>query len=300
MPRLTHPVIGGFALVQEVPAALDISPAGGDLFTGEASHGEITIVHRVGPVNRAPGRLLVSAPPPMGRCWVDPSGNLALSNDAPSGRGEQVMLTDVDGHRYTLTHETAPAADYYQWLWQRAVFSYAVASRGAGVVAHATGLRLADGRTVLCPGISGTGKSTIARLLSEHGAERVTVLCDDRVFVRREAQGASAWGTPWHSEAGTMDPAGGPLSAILLLARGPGAEVRPLGPAEATPLLLRTLALPFWSDAHMAAVLAFLDDVLARTPVFELRYAPSPEAARVVLDELSALPASLSAGGGDW
>jgi len=286
MRDVTGPVVGGIALVQSVPDGLDVTPAGGADFQGPATHGEIRLEHGIGPVERTPGRLLVSAPPPMGRCWVDHAGNLALSNTAPDGTGEQLLRTVADGHRYTITHEAERVAGYNQWLWQRTVFSYAVASRGAGLVAHATALRLADGRTLLCPGISGTGKSTIARLVAEHAPGRATVLSDDRVFVRREARGASAWGTPWHSSAETQDPSGGSLAAIILLARGPGATLRRLGAAEATPLLLRTLALPFWSDTHMSAALAFLADVLDHTPVHELRYAPGPEAVTLLLREL--------------
>lgn len=299
MPDVIGPVVGGIALVQSAPDAIEVTPAGGSAFAAVphgATHGEIRLEHRVGSVEREPGRLLVSAPPPMGRCWVDAAGNLALGNTVPEGTGEQQLRTEVDGYRYTLTHESASAAAYFQWLWQRTVFSYAVASRGAGLVAHATALRLADGRTLLCPGISGTGKSTIARLVATHAPGQVTVLSDDRVFVRRDACGASAWGTPWHSAAGTLDPSGGSLAAIVLLARGPGASLRRLGAAEATPLLLRTLALPFWSDTHMTAALAFLAELLDRTPVHELRYTPGPEAVTLLMRELGeagAIPAAV-------
>ena len=298
MRDVTGPVVGGIALVQSVPDTIEVTPAGGGAFAGEATHGTIRLQHRIGRVDREPGRLLVSAPPPMGRCWVDAAGNLALTNVAPDGSGEQLLHTEEDGHRYTLTHEAASAATYYQWLWQRTVFSYAVASRGAGLVAHATALRVADGRTLLCPGISGTGKSTIAQLVAANAAGQASVLSDDRVFVRREGRGASTWGTPWHSAAGTMDASGGSLAAIVLLARGPGATLRRLGAAEATPLLLRTLALPFWSDTHMTAALAFLADVLERTPVHELRYTPGPEAVELLLRELGAAGRITAAAGG--
>lgn len=298
MPDLIGPVVGGFAVVQSVPREIEVTPAGGRAFAGTATHGEIRLEHRIGPVDPRPGRLLVSAPPPMGRCWVDPAGNLALSNTAPDGGGEQLLRTEVDGRWYTLTHEAASTAAYYQWLWQRTVFSYAVASRGAGLVAHATALRFADGRALLCPGISGTGKSTLARLVAEHAPGQAAVLCDDRVFVRRDARGASVWGTPWHSAAGTMDASGGSLASIVLLARGPGATLRRLEAAEATRLLLRTLALPFWSDTHMTAALAFLSDLLDHTPVHELRYTPGREAVALLVGELGGGYASRTAAGG--
>ena len=288
MPDVIGPVVGGFAIVQEAPPAIAIEPAGGAAWATGPTLGEIRVVHRIGPVDREPGRLLVDAPPPMGRCWVDAAGNLALSNDAPDGSGEQLLRTEVDGSRYVLTHEAASAARYFQWLWQRTIFGYAVASRGAGLLAHATGLRLRDGRTVLCPGISGTGKSTIARLMLEHAHGEVDVLSDDRTFVRRDGEGASLWGTPWHSSASALSPAGGPLAAIVLLHHGTGASLRALGASEATRLLLRTVALPFWSEGHLAGALGFLGDILRSTPVYELSYTPGPAAVGLLLDTFAA------------
>ena len=296
MPDVIGPIVGGIAMVQEVPEALTIDTAGGAAWARGATHREIRIVHRVGAVDRQPGRLLVSAPPPLGRCWVDDAGNLALSNDAPDGSGEQVLRTLEDGRRYELAHESAGAARYYQWLWQRAVFSYAVASSGAGLIAHATAIRLGDGRTILCPGISGTGKSTIARLVAEHAAGEATVLSDDRTFLRRDEDGTSAWGTPWHSSANALDPDGGPLAAVVLLRHGTGATLRPLAAGEATRLLLRTIALPFWNEAHMATALTFIARMLRGAPVHELAYAPGPDAVRLLLDTFSTSAAPAATG----
>ena len=295
MPGLTGPVVAGIPLVQEVLEGVPFTTAGGEAWSDPAlidpAARPIQVRHRVGSVPAVPGTLLVDAPPPMGRCYVDAAGHLAVANEPIfEPRGAQLLTTVDDGEAYELTHSLAAVAAYYQWLWQRTIVTYALASRGRGLMAHACGVRLPDGGVILCPGASGTGKSTIATLLAEEMARRghgASVLSDDRVAITADGAGVRAWGTPWHSSAGHATPGGGPLRALVFVRHGSGAEVRRAAPPSVMPRVLPAVALPFWSGALLATALAFLERVVAGTPAVEFTYAPAhPGAAGALLDAL--------------
>ena len=99
-----------------------------------------------------------------------------------------------------------------------------------------------------------------------------------------------AWGTPWHSSAGLATPASGRVRAIVFVRHGSGAAVRPLAFREVMSRLLRTMALPFWSEPLLATALAFLDRLVASAPTHEFSYSPAhPAAAATLLREVERL-----------
>ncbi|MBN2107597.1 MAG: hypothetical protein JW832_09225 [Deltaproteobacteria bacterium] len=101
---------------------------------------------------------------------------------------------------------------------------------------HAAGMALA-GQGLLFLGHSGAGKSTVAQLLARRG----TVLCDDRIIVRRWPEGLRIHGTWFHS-AGVplVSPADAPLRALLLLEKS---DANRLEPVRDRAELARTLPL---------------------------------------------------------
>ncbi len=155
-----------------------------------------------------------------------------------------------------------------------------------GLLLHAAGFVL-DGMGIACAGVSGAGKTTLAHLLAQ--AASFEGLSDDRVIVRDAPHGFEVWGTPWPGEAQLARAAQAPLGAILMIARGTGAPVlRRLSAREALPRLLPTVALPTFDATLAAGCLATCHAILARVPVFEFAYQPTPEAARCLADTLRA------------
>ncbi|GAC1651984.1 MAG: hypothetical protein NVS4B3_13550 [Gemmatimonadaceae bacterium] len=221
---------------------------------------------------------------------VDPRGEIAVRFGSWTADGaDQLLRTQMPGFAYDLWYRGWADAAGAQWRLQRTAFMYALASRGRGVMAHAAAFVLPDGRGVLCPGVSGTGKSTLASHLAADESASVVVLSDDRVAVTQgvDRSAMRIWGTPWPSSAHLASSGGAPLGGVVLIRHGTGApRVRPLAVSDVLPSLLRALAWPFWSERAMETVLETLDVALRGATLLEYSYCPGPGAARPLLRAL--------------
>ena len=89
-----------------------------------------------------------------------------------------------------------------------------VLAREGGFLVHASSA-VRNGKAFLFAGVSGAGKTTISRL-----ARDANVLTDEISYVRKEADGYYAYGTPFAGDlARPGDNMKAPLAAVYLLAR---------------------------------------------------------------------------------
>jgi hypothetical protein len=151
----------------------------------------------------------------------------------------------------------------------RIVHSLLLASEG-GFLLHASSA-VRDGRAFVFTGPSGAGKSTIVGLAPAD----VTVLTDEISYLRRDADGYVAFGTPFAgelSEAG--EPSSAPVAALFCLAQGAGARHDRLDASETVKTLMRNI-LFFADDRELVGnVLDTACDFAARVPAFRLIFAP--------------------------
>lgn len=78
---------------------------------------------------------------------------------------------------------------------------------------HSCGLVWND-KGLLFVGHSEAGKSTTSRMLQQHGAE---ILCDDRIIIRKKADGFRIYGTWSHGDVPNISPQNVPLHALFFL-----------------------------------------------------------------------------------
>lgn len=158
---------------------------------------------------------------------------------------------------------------------------------------HSSAIRV-DGRCFVLPALSGSGKSTVARLAAELGAEALTddispLLLHDGVLRLRPRFPQLKWDEPLRTP--DLDLA---VSAIVFLQRGGEAlALEPLAAAEAMRLLIRdTVAArlfpPQLLRAHLEAMARFAESV----PCRRLHW---PEAAPAAFAEQCARALSLLA-----
>jgi hypothetical protein len=154
----------------------------------------------------------------------------------------------------------------------RIIHSLVLAQNCAGFLLHSASA-IREGRALLFSGVSGAGKTTIARLAPPDAA----LLTDEISYVRRLDSGYYAFGTPFAGELGTAGHnVAAPIGALYLLAKGPHHRIRPLLPSLAAQKLLRNV-LFFGEDRTLVETLFGLTcDFIARVPVFELTFKPEP------------------------
>jgi hypothetical protein len=151
----------------------------------------------------------------------------------------------------------------------RILHSLILAERG-GFLLHAASA-ICDGRACLFSGISGAGKTTMTRLAPPD----VTLLTDEISYLRPNAEGYSAFGTPF---AGELARAGenctAPVSALFFLEKGPENRVDELSSAEAVRRLMRNILFFAEDRGLVEKLLATACEFVARVPIRRLMFYP--------------------------
>lgn len=145
-----------------------------------------------------------------------------------------------------------------------------VLAREGGFLLHAASV-VRKGKAFVFAGVSGAGKTTLARLAPADAG----VLSDEISYVRKEAGGYYAYGTPF---AGELARAGknlrAPLECVYLLKHGAENRVSDMGKAEAARGILASV-LFFAEDAELVrAVFLSALDLVERVPVRRLTFRP--------------------------
>jgi len=151
----------------------------------------------------------------------------------------------------------------------RILHSLILAERG-GFLLHAASA-ICDGGACLFSGVSGAGKTTMTRLAPPD----VTLLTDEISYLRPNAEGYSAFGTPF---AGELARAGenctAPVSALFFLEKGPENCVHELSSAEAVRRLMRNILFFAEDRGLVEKLLATACEFVARVPIRRLTFYP--------------------------
>jgi hypothetical protein len=151
----------------------------------------------------------------------------------------------------------------------RILHSLILAQRG-GFLLHAASA-ICDGRACLFSGVSGAGKTTMTRLAPPD----ITLLTDEISYLRPNAEGYSAFGTPF---AGELARAGenctAPVSALFFLEKGPENCVHELSSAEAVRRLMRNILFFAEDRGLVEKLLATACEFVARVPIRRLTFYP--------------------------
>ena len=218
------------------------------------------------PVTRPAFELEIELAPPSS---INPDEEVCVRLD----RGRWVMERgdfraewDLERHRGWV-RQTANTYSIDAVL--RILHSLILAREGGFLVHAASAVR--NGRAFLFSGLSGAGKTTMARL----ALPDTTLLSDEVSYVRREPEGYRAFGTPFSGELAKIgENISAPIGALYLLAKGPQNRIEPLATAEAARRLLENI-LFFAEDAELVkAVFAAACEFVSRVPVSRLTFVP--------------------------
>ncbi len=142
---------------------------------------------------------------------------------------------------------------------------------GRGLLVHAASL-VREGRGYLFPGVSGAGKTTLARLSAD-----ATLLSDELSIVTVGDDGARVHGTPFWGELARAGEAGAaPLAGIYFPRHAPEHAVTPLAERAALTRILPTVMSFAREPDVVARVVALAADLVAHVPGFILDFRRDP------------------------
>ncbi|MBQ7217040.1 MAG: hypothetical protein IJS39_13775 [Synergistaceae bacterium] len=194
-----------------------------------------------------------------------------LSENADPDFSVSISQQDIDFERSKAIHDF-PYSDAY--LEELAVYrkiaelmpSYST------VLIHGSALA-ADGAAYMFTAVSGTGKSTHARLWRELLGSRVTMINDDKPLVRISGTGktsrAEVFGTPYNGKHRLGKNTSVPLKAICILERSEHNRIAGISPQEAYPFMIQQTYRPR-DTAMLTKTLELVDGLMSAVKFYRL------------------------------
>ena len=199
------------------------------------------------------------------------SGDEALKVSWDSGR----WLMERGDFRAELNPSTArgrieqTANPYSLDSVLRIVHTLLLARKGGFLVHASSAIR--NGRAFLFSGVSGAGKTTMARLAPPGAA----LLTDEISYVTRQDEGYFAIGTPFFGELARVgENLCAPIEAVYLLAKGPENKIEPIVGADAVRDLLGNILFFARDPEFVKLVFDAAFDFVSRVPVRRLTFVP--------------------------
>lgn len=181
-------------------------------------------------------------------------------------RGDFYAEWDQQARRGKMLHLPNP---YSVDAVLRIVHSLVLAQSG-GFLLHACSA-IRNGRAFLFSGVSGAGKTTMARLAPSD----VTLLTDEISYICRANDAYYAYGTPFAGELATLGAnEHAPIAAVYLLEKGSINRIDPVPTPDAIAALLRNTLFFAHDEALIAKVFNSACCFLERVPVHRLSFLP--------------------------
>jgi hypothetical protein len=151
----------------------------------------------------------------------------------------------------------------------RIVHTLLLAGKG-GFLAHASSA-IRNGRAFLFSGVSGAGKTTMARLAPPD----VALLTDEISYVTRQGDRYFAVGTPFYGELARVgENLRAPIECVYLLAKGPENKIEPIEGADAVRGLMGNILFFARDPEFVKLVFDAALDFVNRVPVRRLTFVP--------------------------
>lgn len=147
------------------------------------------------------------------------------------------------------------------------------------ILFHSSALAM-DGQGYLFTALSGTGKSTHSRLWREYFGDRVTMINDDKPFIRIGEKESRVYGSPWDGKHHLSTNMSVPIKAICILERDTVNHIEPISAEDAFAILYQQ-TYRSKDPAKLVKTIDLLTRMSSQVKLYRLGCNMEPDAARV-------------------
>lgn len=155
--------------------------------------------------------------------------------DEPAVIRLEITPEDLSAEIEASEYKSSPA--YLETLAVQRKLSEALVDHDT-ILFHASALAM-DGEGFLFAALSGTGKSTHSRLWREVYKDRVTMINDDKPFIRIGENEVRVYGSPWDGKHHLSTNTSVPVKAICILTRDTVNHIEKIRPEDAFSVLFQ-------------------------------------------------------------
>jgi hypothetical protein len=152
---------------------------------------------------------------------------------------------------------------------------YYLTTINGDIMIHASGVNH-EGHGYLFSGVSGKGKTTMAKLWDKAGAQ---VIHDDRLIIRNTADGYKMFNTPVYKND---EPKESKLDRIFLIEHGKKNEIVPVSGAAAISLVMTNCIQHNWNQEIVSRLIGSVSALCKNIPVVRLPFLPD----RSIIDKI--------------
>ncbi|MBP6965768.1 MAG: hypothetical protein KBC96_15345 [Armatimonadetes bacterium] len=215
------------------------------------------------------------------RAAIDPDAEFMLLPDIEVGVEDGVIRVsrgDFDG---VIDLPSGRAEVKLNWpeyaivgfdCFLRVCYSLLAVSRG-GLLVHSASVAR-DGEGLVFPGVSGSGKSTVAGICRDAGC---TVLSDEISLLRRSGSGWTVYGTPFHGDLGTAENYRAPVRGLYFLKQARENGLALLENRAALTHLMRSVVFFGEASSLMPAAFEVCCDLASSVPCREMSFRKDSE-----------------------
>jgi len=167
--------------------------------------------------------------------------------------------------------------DPFEYPIDGLILYYLTAIKG-DIMIHASGVNY-DGRGYLFSGVSGKGKTTMAKLWNNEGAR---VIHDDRLILRKTENGYIIHNTPVYNND---EPKESPLDRVFLIDHGKENEISPVGGALSVSMVMANCIQHTWNTEIISRLLDSVSKMCSSVPASMLSFKPDKSIVDYILED---------------
>ncbi len=188
-----------------------------------------------------------------------------------------ILKFSLTSREWDLFLQDAAGADPMEYPLDGLLLYYLTVIHG-DIMIHASGVSYRS-KGYLFSGVSGKGKTTMAKLWDRYGAR---VIHDDRLILRNDHGKCVMYNTPVYNDE---VPGNAPVSHIFLIEHGHSNKITRLKGAEAVTAMMANCIQHNWSPEIITRLIDSLAAVCNATEVYKLSFIPDNSVIETIINE---------------